>query len=271
MEEYSLAHDYLTKLTRIISDENDTRDLALVYYYQGLNFYREGNYTQSMIEYEKALAIQRKLFSEGHSDLGETLRGIGVIYDNVGKYELALEKHLECLAISEKMLSKDHVHIAEAVNNIDVCYDRMGKFEWALEYDIRALEMKQHLFPYDHPDQPLDYHQQASAMKERCLPSNHSELAVSYCNISRTHLARKHYDEAIIYYTQIDQNGLVYGLFINGQVYRAKEKESQLALKHFQKAIDIYAKSLPRKHPYIGLSLMYIGDILCDQDDVQNA
>ncbi|CAF2241528.1 unnamed protein product [Rotaria magnacalcarata] len=56
-----------------------------------------------------------------------------------------------------------------------------------------------------------------------------------------------------------------------GQVYRAKEKGSQLALKHFQKAIDIYTKSLSREHPYIDLPLMYIGDILCDQDAYQYA
>ncbi|CAF4498237.1 unnamed protein product, partial [Rotaria magnacalcarata] len=39
-------------------------------------------------------------------------------------------------------------------------------------------------------------------MKARCLPSNHSELAVSYCSIGLTHLSLKHYDEVIIYYTQ---------------------------------------------------------------------
>jgi tetratricopeptide (TPR) repeat protein len=152
MGEYNLAHDYLNKLSTIISNENESRDLALIYYYQGLNFYREGNYSQSMTEYEKALSIQRRIFPEGHSDLGETLGGIGLLYDNTGKYELALEKHLEGLSISEKSLPKDHVHIAEALNNIGLCYDRMGKFELAIEYDIRALEMKQRLFPHDHPD-----------------------------------------------------------------------------------------------------------------------
>ncbi|CAF4327360.1 unnamed protein product [Rotaria magnacalcarata] len=99
-------------------------------------------------------------------------------------------------------------------------------------------------------------------MKARCLPWNHSELAVSYCSIGLTHLSLKHYDEVIIYYTQ--------NLSMS-QVYRAKEKGSQLALKHFQKAIDIYTKSLSREHPYIDLPLMYIGDILCDQDAYQYA
>ena len=36
-----------------------------------------------------------------------------------------------------------------------------------------------------------------------------------------------------------------------GQVYRMKERDSLLALKHYQKALEIYMKSLPREHPYI--------------------
>ncbi|CAF3573917.1 unnamed protein product [Rotaria sp. Silwood1] len=268
--EYNLAHDYLNKLITIISDENETRDLALIYYYKGLNLYREGNYSQSMIEYEKALVIQRKIFPNGHSDLGETLGGI------------------------------DHVHIAEALNNIGLCYERLGKFELALEYDIRALEMKQRLFPHNHPDiatslsniglafynhynfeQALDYHQRSLAMKEQCLPSNHPELAVSYCNLGLVHLALNHYDKALIYYMRdlsmsektlpSDHSDIGITHHNLGKIYQAKEKGSHLALKHYQKAIDIYMKSLPRQHPYIGMSLMYIGEILCDQNNLECA
>ncbi|CAF0915687.1 unnamed protein product [Rotaria sordida] len=300
MGEYELTHDYLTKLATIISDENETRDLALIYYYKGLNLYREGNYSQSMIEYEKALGIQRKIFPNGHSDLGETLGGIGLLYDNMGQYELALEKHLECLSISEKTLPKDHVHIAEGLNNIGLCYDRLGKFELALEYDIRALEMKQRLFPYDHPDiatslnniglayynhcnfeQALDYHQQSLAMKERCLPPDHPEFAVSYCNLGLAHLALNHYNEALLYHIRdlsmsektLPADHAEIGITHHnlGQVYRAKEKGSHVALQHYQKAVDIYMKSLPRQHQYIGRSLMYIGEILCDQDNLEDA
>ena len=300
MGEYNLAHDYLTKLRTIVSNDHENRDLALVYYYKGLNLYREGNYSQSMIEYEKALVIQRKIFPEGHSDLGETLGGIGLIYDNEGNYQLALDKHLECLSISEKTLPKDHVHIAEALNNIGLCYDRMGKFELALEYDIRALEMKQRLFPHDHPDiatslnniglayynhcnfeQALDYHQQSLEMKERCLPSDHPELAVSYNNFGLAHLALKHFDEALIYYMKdlamsektLPSDHAEIGITHHnlGQVYRAKENGSCLALEHYKKAIDIYMKSLQRQHPYIGMSLMYMGEVSCDQDNLEDA
>ncbi|CAF1294446.1 unnamed protein product [Rotaria sp. Silwood1] len=275
MGEYNLVHDYLNKLITIISDENETRDLALIYYYKGLNLYREGNYSQSMIEYEKALVIQRKIFPNGHSDLGETLG-------------------------AKKILSKDHVHIAEALNNIGLCYERLGKFELALEYDIRALEMKQRLFPHNHPDiatslsniglafynhynfeQALDYHQRSLAMKEQCLPSNHPELAVSYCNLGLVHLALNHYDEALIYYMRdlsmsektlpSDHSDIGITHHNLGKIYQAKEKGSHLALKHYQKAIDIYMKSLPRQHPYIGMSLMYIGEILCDQNNLECA
>ncbi|CAF2958861.1 unnamed protein product [Rotaria sp. Silwood2] len=256
MGEYNLAHDYLERLTTIMSDENNTRDLALIYYYKGLNLYREGNYSQSMIEYEKALTIQRKIFfADGHSDLSETLGGIGLLYDNMGKYELALEKHFECLLISEKTLPKDHVHIAEALNNVGLCYDRLDKFQLALDYDIRALEMKQPYYNHYNFQQGLYYHQQSLAMKKRCLPSNHPELAVSYCNIGLAHLALNHYDEALIYYMRD----------------LSMKKGSHLALKHYQTAIDIYMKRLPRQHPYIDMSLMYMGEVLCDQNNLENA
>jgi tetratricopeptide (TPR) repeat protein len=300
MGEYNLAHDYLGKLATMIFSEEESRNSALTYYYKGLNFYREGNYTQSMIEYERALIIQRKIFPEGHSDLGETLGGIGLLYDNMGKYELALEKHLECLSISEKTLRKDHVHTAEALNNIGLCYDRMGKFELAIEYDNRALAMKTRLFPHDHPDiatslnniglayynhydfeKALDFHQRSLAMKKRCLPSDHPELAVSYNNLGLVHLALKHYDEALIYYLRdlamsektlpVDHAEIGITHHNLGQVYREKEKGSHLALKHYQKAVDIYMKSLPREHPYIGMSLMYIADVFCEQDNLQDA
>ncbi|CAF1686747.1 unnamed protein product, partial [Adineta ricciae] len=41
MGEYKLAHDYLSKLSQMISNEHDSRDTALVHYYQGLILYRE--------------------------------------------------------------------------------------------------------------------------------------------------------------------------------------------------------------------------------------
>ena len=298
--EYRLAHDYLTKLIKSFSDGEENRDLALTYYYKGLNFYREGNYSQSMAEYEKALVIQRKMFPDGHSDIGETLGGIGLLYDSTGNYELALKNHLESLAVSEKVLPTDHVHIAEILNNLGLCYDRMGQFELALEYDIRALEMKRRLFPHDHPDiatslnniglayynhldfeKALDYHNQALAMKERILPSDHAELAVSYCNLGLVHLALGHYEQALIYYMQdltmsertLPSDHAEIGITHHnlGQVYRAKEKGSDLALKHYRKAIEIYMKSLPRQHPYIAMSSMYIAEILYDQDKSDEA
>ncbi|CAF2535058.1 unnamed protein product [Rotaria sp. Silwood2] len=99
-------------------------------------------------------------------------------------------------------------------------------------------------------------------MKKRCLPSNHPELAVSYCNIGLAHLALNHYDEALIYYMRdlsmsektLPSDHAEIGITHHnlGQVYRAKEKGSHLALKHYQMAIDIYMKSLPRQRPYIG-------------------
>jgi tetratricopeptide (TPR) repeat protein len=300
MGNYQLADDYLTKLIATIPNEEDHRDLALVYYYRGLNFYREGNYTQAMNAYETALAMQQRLFPNGHSDLGETWGGIGLVYDNMGKYDLALKKHLECLAVSEKSLPKDHVHVAEALNNIGLCYDRLGNFELALEYDIRALEMKQSLFPYDHPDiatslnniglayynhhefdKALDYHRQALAMKERCLPPNHPEFAVSYCNLGLAHLALNHIDEAIQFYLKdlamsektLSSDHAELGITHHnlGQVYRTKDPSSDLALKHFEKAIEIYMKTLPREHPYIGMSLMYTAEILCNQNKFSEA
>ncbi|UJR16698.1 hypothetical protein I4U23_003598 [Adineta vaga] len=211
MGEYSLAHDYLDKLFAMLSSEHDNRDIALVYYYRGLIFYREGNYAQSMIEYERALTIQRKIFPEGHSDLGESLGGIGLLYDNMGQYNLALEKHLEGLAVSEKTLPKDHVHIAEALNNI-----ALSHFDEALMYYMRDL-----------------------TISEKTLPDNHAEIGITHHNL--------------------------------GQVYRAKDRGSDLAVKHYQTAIDIYMKTLPRQHPYIGFSLMYIAEVLSEQNNLEAA
>jgi tetratricopeptide (TPR) repeat protein len=73
MGEYSLAQDYLTKLTTIISCGNENRDLALAYYYKGLNLYREGNYSQSIIEYEKTLPSD-------HAEIGITHHNLGQVY-----------------------------------------------------------------------------------------------------------------------------------------------------------------------------------------------
>ncbi|CAF3988922.1 unnamed protein product [Rotaria magnacalcarata] len=297
MGEYELADDYLTKLGSAFPSNEQSRDYALVHYYIGLKFYREGRYAEAMKEYEKALEIQRILFPDGHSDTSETLGGIGLIYDNTGKYDLALDYHLESLSVCEKILPSDHVHTAESLNNIGLCYDRLGKFELALEFDIRALEMKQRLFPYDHPDiatslnniglayynhydfeQALNYHQQALAMKERCLPSDHPELATSYCNLGLAHLALNHVDEAVMYYMRdlemsertLPPDHAEIGITHHniGQAYRTKEKGSTSALQHYQKAIDIYMRSLPREHPFIGLSLLCMSEVYCDQNNM---
>ncbi|CAF1261586.1 unnamed protein product [Didymodactylos carnosus] len=278
--EYQLANDYLTKLASIIPAEEDNRDLALIYHYHGSSLDRAGNYAQAMVEYEKTLAMQQRLFPEGHSDLGETLGGIGLVYDNMGKYDLSIEKHLQALAMGEKTLPKDHVHIAEALNNVGLCYFKMGKSDLALEYAVRALEMRQRQFPHDHPDCymlnniGLAYHysheyekalvnfQQSLEMRQRCLPPDHADIAGSFCNLAAAHLALKHFDEAIDYSLKDlfmsektlppDHSELGITHHYLGQIYRAKYPDGTLALQHYEKAIEIYMKTLPRHHPYIG-------------------
>ncbi len=118
-------------------------------------------------------------------------------------------------------------------------------------------------------------------MKERCLPSDHPELAVSYCNLGLVHLALNNCDEAIIYFMRdlsmsektLPSDHAEIGITHHnlGQVYRAKEKGNPLAAKHYQKAIDIYLKSLPREHPNIAMSLMYLAEVLGDQENLHDA
>ena len=117
----------------------------------------------------------------------------------------------------------------------------------------------------------LKFSEISLAIREKTLPSNHSSLATSYCNIGRVHDEMGEYSQALsfhqkafaIYEKSLPSNhpylGTSYGNI--GRAYDEMGEYSQ-ALSSHEKAIAIYEKSLPSNHPslatsYSNIALVY--------------
>ncbi|MCH8318855.1 MAG: tetratricopeptide repeat protein, partial [Bacteroidetes bacterium] len=97
-------------------------DIALKYGRQALNFARDIGFKRGV---------------------PNSLRNMGIVYQNQGNYKKAIEYYLESLEISETLGNK--MAVALCLNNIGSAYDDQGDLEKAMNYYQRSLKIKEEL------------------------------------------------------------------------------------------------------------------------------
>ncbi|CAF1428100.1 unnamed protein product [Adineta steineri] len=116
--------------------------------------------------------------------------------------------------------------------------------------------------------QALTYYEKSLAIYEKTLPSNHSDLALSYMGIGNVYDNMGDYPKAlsshekalVIQQQSLPSNHLDLGAsYINiGCVYKGMSDYSK-ALSYYEKDLAILQQSLPSTHPDLGMSYYNIG------------
>ncbi len=96
--------------------------------------------------YEKALEFYEKVLQIAFNDdtfLAKIYYSIGLCYSHFKNYDKSLEYNHKALIIREQKLASDDINLANTYNNIGVNYHNLNKHSKAVEYFQKALEIKE--------------------------------------------------------------------------------------------------------------------------------
>ncbi len=192
--------------------------LANAYKNIGIAFYNQGNYVESLSNYDQSLAVFDSLKDE--VGVANILSNEGAVYFNQGDDEKALDLYLKSLEVSERV--GDTLRILTALTNVGaVYYNKPSTRNKSLEYFLRALPMSESL-------------------------KNNDAIGTITVNIGELYLLKENYDSALIYFQKSlaaykGSGNIPYTLNDMGKVYQQK-KDYETAVRYHQDALNISEK-----------------------------
>ena len=218
-ELFRILAPHIFAVTNEISDEDATEETANLYHFLGYGYDELADYSQSLVWYEKALAIRKKVLGKEHPSTATTYNNMAGVYRNQGQYNKALEYYGKDLAISEKVLGKEHPNTATTYNNMAEVYRAQGQYNKALEYHKKSLDIKEKVLGKEHPstantynnmaavyddqgdyDKALEYYEKALDIKEKVLGKEHPSTATTYNGMAVVYKNQGLYDLALEWY-----------------------------------------------------------------------
>ena len=188
----------------------------------GIIYYLQGQFLQSLANYQQALAIFDSL--QDKKGAANILTNIGAIYYDQGENTIALKYQLRALQVSEQ--SGDTMRIATAMNNIGGVYMNIS----------------------DTSAKAVDYFRR-SLMLSRQLKDGYM-IGTASVNLGEVLMNKGMYDSALVYFEESlkayeGMEDASYTLTNIGKLY-TKNRNFSLALKYQQQAYD-HAKKTSNK------------------------
>jgi eukaryotic-like serine/threonine-protein kinase len=104
--------------------------------------WRRGEYGEALPFAEEALALQRRLHGEEHTDVATSLLALASILQASGEFDRAEELNRQCLAMRRKLLGGEHPHVAIVLNNLGLLLQARGRLEEAEQNLRKALAVR---------------------------------------------------------------------------------------------------------------------------------
>ncbi len=105
----------------------------------GLFFWKEGNYEQALVHFDKAMHLNTASSNPNLETKAIHLNNIGLIHQELERYNKALDFHKEALEIRRSLGLKGEEAISLA--NMGLCYRGTGNLEWAEEAFLKAIAL----------------------------------------------------------------------------------------------------------------------------------
>lgn len=259
---------------------------AKAYKYIGIAYYVQGNYLESIENYEQSLALYDSL--KDTNGIANILSNEGAVYFNQADDEKALELYLKSLHLSEE--TGDTLRILTALQNIGAIYfNKPSTSDKALPYFLEALPMSKAINNKDAigtitvnlGEIYLNKGDDISALNyfNQSLDAYKGSENIPYSlnDIGKVYQYRKDYSTAITFHQQalgiseklnakVDMAQSLLGL---GDSYR-KEGNASLAISYYKRA-EAIAKGISNtnfelKNTYEGQAIAY-----ADLSDFKNA
>lgn len=98
-------------------------------------------YDEALVQHERALAINRKLYPADHLDLADSYDSLGAIWREKGQPQRAIGLHSQALAIRTKQLGADNPLLAYSLVLLGQAQHRADRFARAEASLTRALAL----------------------------------------------------------------------------------------------------------------------------------
>lgn len=206
--------------------------------------------------YQKALTIYQKTYTEKHDAVADCYNHLGIVYWNTGNNELALDYLNKALMIRQSLYQENHAEVAASYNDMGLVYASTQPF-LALEYYEKSLAIYQIVYPENHPS-----------------------IATSYTNIAFIQRSQKQYEEALINFDKSlkirkiayskDHPNEAFAYLSLGQVHSDLDNFDN-ALDNYLKALTIYKKNYGEKHPEIAQIYNLLASLYFKRNDFDEA
>jgi len=197
----SIRHLYVSELIFSNSDES-VSDLAKCYYFLGLSYSIEHNYSNSLIYYYKSLKALTSLGIEESNEAGYIYLNIGNVYGYQGKYQKAIDYYNKSLVLLQNQDSIKEEKISIIINNLGSIYYALGDISKAKEYYLNAIvilgrvqtkpnsDLSMYynnlagLFSYEEEyDSAELFYQKSLKIRNEILPRNHINKSQTYLQL----------------------------------------------------------------------------------------
>ena len=162
-----------------------------------------GEYEQSQVLHEQALALREQALDPDHPDVASSLNNLANIHFTRGDVATSRTLHKRALGIRERAFGPEHPDVASSLNNLGNTYYQTEAFAEALALQRRALEIRERTLGLDHLDVANSlnnlagiYHaldtpgavvpllERALVIRERALGPDHPAVAESLGNLA---------------------------------------------------------------------------------------
>jgi tetratricopeptide (TPR) repeat protein len=130
---------------------DDHPDVAASFINIGAVYAGKGDNENALVQYQKGLEIQTRVFGSDHPDVAASFYNIGAVYEGKGDIDNALVQFQTALEIRTRVFGSDHPDVAVSYANLAAVYQTQGNHVQRKEMVTRAYHIFLKVLGPDHP------------------------------------------------------------------------------------------------------------------------
>ena len=205
----------------------------------------------------RSLEIRRRVFGDGSSQVGETLRDLALLLRSMGRNSEAEVFVLEVLDIVRAAHGEEHEEVASALATLSTVKRNLGDLKTAEALGREALELRRRILPPDHPDTARSLADLAQVLRSQGDLAGAEALFRDALDSQLQALGPEHS------YTAVTMSSLGMTLVALGEL---EEAESIL-----RRALRARLAALPADHPLLASTFNDLGQVLQARGDLDGA
>ncbi len=180
--------------------------------------YRQGKPQLALENFQKALAIQTKLFGTKHKDVADSFNNIAMAFKASGKYGEAYEYYQKAHAAFVELYGDKHSKVAQVLSNLGSLFFSQNKLTEAQDYYGKAFTILTAELGDKHPDiavvlnnigtvlqlsgktdEAREKFTRALSIRQEVFGPQHPSVAACLLNLAKLENQQKNFKEAVKY------------------------------------------------------------------------